>query len=565
MQTISSGALQALVCAVLAGGCTPPSSSPAGAPPIMEDAAPQSNRPVVDASMSLIFVEGVPEARGLLDAGRPVDAIDAGSPADGGSPADAVDAGGADAMTPVDAGVSDGGRALAFPGAQGFGAGATGGRGGRVIYVTNLNAMGPGSLNAALAETGPRYVLFRVSGVIDASAHVLAGDVTLAGQTSPGGVIVRGFDTSEAVFCEHACGASARGVQNIIVRHLRSRPAGAEFPDGLRLRYVRNVVIDHVSVGNAADEAVEVSYANDVTIQNTLIAETLGSHATEGGMLLNYTNPAAGYALDRMSIHHNTWNRIMGRYPELSRESGAAAAGSTMQIELSNNLLWDQRRYIDVNPTVLSDDLGAASIYYQLNWVGNVGYAPASMPYGMIFFPVTTGTRSTTYFLDDVFSSYPTRSNYQLNYCCNDFATAPSPGTPSFALQNRHPFPAIAYTPSTMLREYMLATVGAFPRDPMDRRLMQFVRVGVLDGRPSDVNPAGDALSLDFNAATPPAAPADSDLDGMPDAWEIEHGLDPLIANHNGSELSVSLTGVPGYTNLECYLNELSDQRIAAR
>nr|MBK7070376.1 hypothetical protein [Deltaproteobacteria bacterium] len=515
--------------------------------------------------MSLIFVEGVPEARGLLDAGRPVDAIDAGSPADGGSPADAVDAGGADAMTPVDAGVSDGGRALAFPGAQGFGAGATGGRGGRVIYVTNLNAMGPGSLNAALAETGPRYVLFRVSGVIDASAHVLAGDVTLAGQTSPGGVIVCGFDTSEAVFCEHACGASARGVQNIIVRHLRSRPAGAEFPDGLRLRYVRNVVIDHVSVGNAADEAVEVSYANDVTIQNTLIAETLGSHATEGGMLLNYTNPAAGYALDRMSIHHNTWNRIMGRYPELSRESGAAAAGSTMQIELSNNLLWDQRRYIDVNPTVLSDDLGAASIYYQLNWVGNVGYAPASMPYGMIFFPVTTGTRSTTYFLDDVFSSYPTRSNYQLNYCCNDFATAPSPGTPSFALQNRHPFPCHRVHP-------LDDAPGVHARHR--RRLPQRPHGSSADAVRSRRRPRWAAVRREPRGRCPlaglqrrdaPAAPADSDLDGMPDAWEIEHGLDPLIANHNGSELSVSLTGVPGYTNLECYLNELSDQRIAAR
>jgi len=559
MQNISVGALQALVCAVLAGACAPPSSRPSGAPSILQDDASPPARTVVDASLSLLFEEAAPEPRGLFDAGRPPEHADAALLAD------AVEAGGADAMIPSDARDRDAGSVPAFPGAQGFGAGATGGRGGRVIYVTNLNASGPGSLNAALATTGPRYVLFRVSGVIDASAHILAGDVTIAGQTSPGGVIVRGFDTSEAMFCEHACGPGARGVQNIIVRHLRSRPAGADFPDGLRLRYVRNIIIDHLSVGNAADEAVEVSYANDVTIQNTLIAETLGSHAAQGGMLLNYTNPSAGYALDRLSIHHNTWNRIMGRYPELSRESGAAAAGSTMQIELSNNLLWDQVRYIDVNSTVLSDDLGAAAIYYQLNWVGNVGYAPASMPYGMIFFPVMAGTRSTTYFRDNVFTNHPSRRDYQLNYCCNDFATAPSPGTPSFALQHRHPFPAITYTPSAMLREYMVATVGAFPRDPMDRRLMQFVRGSVLDGRPADVNPAGDALSLDFDAATPPAAPADSDLDGMPDAWELEHGLDPLSPDPNGSELSVSLSGVPGYTNLECYLNELSALRIAAR
>ncbi|MDO9016343.1 MAG: hypothetical protein Q8S73_08265 [Deltaproteobacteria bacterium] len=463
----------------------------------------------------------------------------------------------------ADAGASTGLRA--FPGAEGFGAAATGGRGGRVIYVTTLAATGPGSLNDALAQTGPRYVLFKVSGVINAEAHVLSGDVTIAGQTSPGGVIVRGFDTTEAVFCDQSCGSNARGVQNIVVRHLRSRPAGGAFPDGLRLRYARNVVIDHFSIGNAADEAVEVSYSNDVTIQNTLLAETVGGHAQYGGMLVNYTNPAAGYALDRLSIHHNTWNRIMGRYPELSRESGSSAAGTTMRVELSNNLLWDQRFYVDVNPTVVSGSTSAAPVYYQLNWVGNAGFAPGSMPYGMVWFPVSSQTSSTTYFADDVFSRYPTRKDYDLNYCCSDFALAPSAATPSHARPERHPFPAITYTPAATLRDYALANVGAFPRDPMDRRLMEPVRAGVIDTRRADANPAGDALALDFSASSPPAAPSDADLDGMPDAWELAHGLDPLVPGHNGTGLSTSMTGVAGYTNLECYLNELSDQRVAGR
>jgi hypothetical protein len=521
---------------------------------------------LVDASVSIVFDEVAPVLVGSWDAGIPRDVVDAPGAVDA---MDVVD------VAPTDAGVVAGrpdasglrGSAglRAFPGAQGFGAGASGGRGGRVIYVTSLDPMGPGSLNDALSQTGPRYVLFRVSGVINAEAHVLAGDVTIAGQTSPGGVIVRGFDTTEAVFCEHACGPNARGVRNIIVRHLRSRPAGADFADGMRLRYVRDVIVDHVSVGNAADEVVEISYANDVTIQNTLIAETIGAHAPNGGMLLNYTNPAAGYALDRFSIHHNTWNRLMGRYPELSRESGAAAAETTMQIELSNNLIWDQRRYLDVNSTVTSDDLSGASIYYQLNWVGNVGYAPASMPFGMIWFPVSTPTRSTTYFRDNVLNLYPTRTNYDLNYCCDDFASPRPSVVPSFARQERHPFPAITYTPAASLRDYMLANVGAFPRDPMDRRLMEPVRTRVIDARPADANPVGDALALDFNPAMAPAPPVDTDLDGMPDAWELLHGLDPMTPDHNGTELSPALTGVAGYTNLECYLNELSDQRIAGR
>ncbi|HNA95366.1 MAG TPA: hypothetical protein PKZ72_11680, partial [Saprospiraceae bacterium] len=101
-----------------------------------------------------------------------------------------------------------------FPGAQGFGAKATGGRGGKVIYVTNLNANGPGSLNDALAQEGPRYILFKVSGLIDAAAELVYGNVTIAGQTSPGGIITRGFLVDE-VYEPDGTG------DNIILRHLR--------------------------------------------------------------------------------------------------------------------------------------------------------------------------------------------------------------------------------------------------------------------------------------------------------------------------------------------------------
>src|SRR3982751_4013962 len=85
----------------------------------------------------------------------------------------------------------------AFPGAEGFGAIATGGRGGQVIYVTSLaadpNGQTAGTLNWALRQTGARTVLFKVSGVIHAAANLVHGDATIAGQTSPGGVIVRGL------------------------------------------------------------------------------------------------------------------------------------------------------------------------------------------------------------------------------------------------------------------------------------------------------------------------------------------------------------------------------------
>ena len=80
-----------------------------------------------------------------------------------------------------------------FPGAEGFGANATGGRNGSVYYVTNLNCSGAGSLQNGLNQLGAKYILFKVSGIIPCAAEVFKGDVTIAGQTSPGGIIVRGI------------------------------------------------------------------------------------------------------------------------------------------------------------------------------------------------------------------------------------------------------------------------------------------------------------------------------------------------------------------------------------
>lgn len=449
----------------------------------------------------------------------------------------------------------------AFPGAEGFGAAATGGRGGRVIYVTNLNTSGPGSLQDAVQQTGPRYVLFKVSGVINGDVHVRSGDLTVAGQTSPGGIIVRGIDFTEEPYCDQQCGANARGVQNVVLRHLRSRPAGGSFPDALRLRYVRLVVVDHCSLGNAQDEAVEISYANRLTIQDSILAETIGDHAQYGGMLVNYTNPAAGYQLDAITVLRTVWNRIQGRYPELSRESGTAAAGTTMRIELTNNLVWDQRYFIDVNPTVLSGGTSGAAINYQINWVGNSFYARPGTGFGAIWLQRVARSTTTAYFHDNRSSLWPARADWDLNYCCSDYRGGA--GTrPSWARSSRHAFPPVAVMPSANVRAYAFGNAGAFPRDVMDRRLMSYVNTGTFDASALNVNPAGDALRQDFTGAGP-AAPVDTDADGIPDVWETARGLNPRVQDHNGTQLSVAATGVAGYTNLEVYLHLRALERVA--
>jgi hypothetical protein len=456
-------------------------------------------------------------------------------------------------------------QAPAFPGAEGFGASATGGRGGRVIVVTTTAPSGPGSLQNALDQGGPRYVVFAVSGTIDARIHLTHGDVTIAGETSPGGITIRGFVTDETPFQDQAVRAPSQFAENWILRHVRIRPgAGGPSDDGLRLRYTRNAIVDHVSVGNAEDEAVEISYSNGITIQNSLLAETVGGHSFYGGLLMNYSNPAHGFALDRLSIHHNLFVRIEGRLPEASRES-AAAAGSTMDLELSNNLYWDPRFFIALgaDTNVVTDGLGQPyPIHYRLNAVSNVFRVGTAFPYGMwddqiLRAPSAGGNE--LFVSGNTMSLHPGRSDYELFYCCNDYPGQTSPdATPrsATARMTRHPFPAITYTTATALRETLVANAGAFPRDPMDRRLVSPVEEDRIDPAAPNLNPAGDLL-LPAYTGEAPAAPADSDLDGMPDAWEAARGLDPQTPDHAARDLSTA-----GYDNLEVYLHELAAERV---
>ncbi len=448
-----------------------------------------------------------------------------------------------------------------FPGAEGFGAQATGGRGGRVIYVTNLNASGPGSLNDALSQSGPRYILFKVSGLIDAAAELREGDVTIAGQTSPGGIITRGFLVDQV----YETGGSG---DNIILRHLRSRPHDPEqvpaghyiLDDALRLDGASNVIVDHCSFANAIDECVQISQSHDVTLQNCQLAETIGGHFDRGGLLLNYSTQE--HPQDRISIHHNTWNRIAARLPEFICESPYCAE-APLQLELSNNLIWDPQFYIWYNAVI---DPGGEEhkFFVDLNWVNNYMFVRPSFPFAMMEISLLQYPQNNIYASGNKMNIYPNYSDYQLCYCCNDFYLPGSHPNQDFGvaqkLNSRHNFPMVQYHPTSSLPEYMVNNCGAFPRDHMDIRLMAPIRNLTIDPAPVDgVDYYHDGHDVNPN---PPSAPQDTDEDGMPDYWEVIHGLNPNVQDHNGLQLSQDITGIEGYTNLECYLHCLSEAVI---
>jgi len=445
--------------------------------------------------------------------------------------------------------------APSFPGAEGFGAVTTGGRGGRLCVVTTTASAGAGSLQACLDQTGPRTVVFRTSGVINGPLNLRNGDITIAGQTSPGGIIING-----GFYCDNIY-ETGSNCQNVVLRHLRLRRGD----DTLRLGGANRVIVDHCSFENAGDESIEITRSRDITVQYSVLAEPIGEHYRWAGILINYSKST--HPLDRLSIHHNVWNGCYGRLPELSCEENPDGPGTTncagrrLQAEVSNNV------YFDVSDPVWysrcvgngggSDCALSASRDFNLdlNYVGNVMHRRQSIADQPLFNnDLTMATSNAIYWTGNLQSQ-----------------TTGVLGTGIVGLPSRsarHAHPAVTILPTAGLTAHLQTNAGAFPRDTMDTRLAAYLS-GSVEARPVAWSGGigidrGDALRVTTPAFT---APTDTDGDGMPDTWETARGLNAQCAGPHLTSLAArSNNGVegctPGYTDLECYLNELAAQRV---
>jgi len=193
---------------------------------------------------------------------------------------------------------------LAFPGAEGYGRFAVGGRGGKVVEVTNLNDSGPGSLRDAVdQQIGPKTIVFNVSGNIKLASRLVVNQpyVTIAGQTAPG----EGITITRAPI-----GLTGN---DGVVRFLKVRIGGGTTYDGMGLTGANHSIIDHCSISWTIDESFSSRGAHNITLQRTLISEALnvaGHDKYPAGKMHGYAATIGG---DVGSFHHNLLAHNEGR------------------------------------------------------------------------------------------------------------------------------------------------------------------------------------------------------------------------------------------------------------
>jgi len=420
----------------------------------------------------------------------------------------------------------------AFPGAEGFGAYTPGGRGGKVLLVTNLNDSGPGSLRAALEAQGPRIVVFRVSGIIDLKRRLEINNpfITVAGQSAPGGgICIKRFPMKIET-------------HDVILRYLRIRPGdeAKEEMDGLWVARGRDVIVDHCSVSWAIDEVLSTNKdCKSVTVQWTMITESLNkSYHGKGehgyGSLVSSWDGGLTY-------HHNVYAHHKSRNPR----AGSTAGQPGMTLDFRNNLIYDWGMTCGYN---------GQGERVRINYVANYlkpGPSTRRPNHGYAFNPGSLFT--TLYLADNFFNGYPDRTK-------DNWLMIRPPGHYNRSalrhIRADQPFaaPPVRTDSAQLACRRILAECGAsLPvRDAVDARIAEEIRAGT--GRIID-SQADVGGWPEYRSAEPPA---DSDLDGMPDAWEAAHGLNP---NDPSDAAALSQNG-SGYTHIEEYLNGI-DQRNA--
>lgn len=440
--------------------------------------------------------------------------------------------------------------ARAFPGAEGFGAVASGGRGGAVYEVTNLNDSGTGSLRWALQQSGARTIVFRVSGTIYLLSNLgtASNDVTIAGQTAPGD----GITLAGAQFSVNS--------SNVIVRYIRCRLGdikadGTQAGDSDAAGGVdqNKIILDHVSASWSSDETFSFYRNTNFTAQWCMITESMRhNHHIEDFVTMEVQNHGYGgiWGGKDVSFHHNLLAHHDSRNPRWGGETD-------QNCDSRNNVIYNWGgnscyggEFTQVNMVSNYYKWGPAtsnkSKVAQPSWQSDAGGVIVPHQYGKWYI--------TSNYVDD----YPTvTANNWNGGVIPDGGTGDQSlckATTPFAVATKYP---VSEQTAQTAYTYVLASVGcSLSRDMVDTRVIRETRTrtatyggtygdakGIIDSQVT----VGGWPQLDSTTA-----PTDSDHDGMPDAWETANGFSPTDASdRNGHAFD------PNYTNLEVYINSL--------
>lgn len=438
--------------------------------------------------------------------------------AEAGSGGEPSEGGGGVQTTPTplpDGAVWDGsgrptGTVYAFPEALGFGRTATGGRGGTVVHVTNLNDSGAGSLRDAVSATG-RTVVFDVGGyIVLSSAISVSSDNTIAGQTAPGDGI--GLMGNELSFS---------GSTNVITRYLRVRPGCTVCTSadptykrsGLNFASASTMIVDHVSIEFAQWNNIDSVGATNITVQYSIDADPVGQqfaahtetgpYTWYGNLFANAHNRCPLAKADTIYVDNVVYNYEAGYT--------AGDTAGTFSNDVVNN-------YFIAGPSTSNP----ADAFFQVN----------NQP---IFI---SGT-----YLDS-------NSDGVLNG-----SAMATPGGATALTAAWSPLTATMPTKSAA-DAYAAVVAGAGAsqhRDEVDTLVISDLtslgKAGHLWTTPTQTALTNGG----FGTIAGGTAPVDTDGDGMPDAWEIRYGLDPNTQDNNGD------FDHTGYTNIEKYIDGLVD------
>jgi hypothetical protein len=423
-----------------------------------------------------------------------------------------------------------------FPGAEGFGTRTPAGRGGKVIEVTTLADDGLGSLRAAINESEPRIIVFRVGGVIELQDFLAIQHpfVTIAGQTAPGGGI-----------CLKNAGIMIM-TNDVLIQHIRIRPGNEgritpENNDAVAIlgkhgdiSGAHHVVIDHVSTSWGEDETISVWYgAHDTTISHCIISEALNKARHEKGT--HSAGLLIGDGSYHVSVHHCLLAHNDFRNPLMS-------AGGTHDIV--NNVIY--------NWGGLPAEIVDPQENTFLNFVGNHfirGPSSYAERYEILVNPSREyGRGKPKIYVQGNLG--PHRRDVEadqwslVGFGWSDREPAPQ------SMRSQTPFqthPVTATDAETALTEVLAEAGATLPeRDAADGRIVADVtnKTGRIIDSPDEVG--------GYPVLARGTPPTDSDHDGMPDDWEQDRGLDP----NNSSDANADRDG-DGYTNIEEYLHGL--------